>query len=130
MKLMSEVEEWALGAAAQFGDPAVPVCQIFAKYEEGEDIGHDYVTARYTDRLLLELDPGNFLPLPIHIDGPQINDAGALKVFGIAEICPGVWTLNPSLNIPGLIHAFITIYSVPIYAPWAKRIIIPAGVHV
>jgi hypothetical protein len=34
------------------------------------------------------------------------------------RIVPGVWALNPSLNIPGVIHVFVLLYGVPNPAPW------------
>jgi hypothetical protein len=38
--------------------------------------------------------------------------------WGMERLGPGVWSLEPSLVIPGLLHAFITLVDVPEPPPW------------
>jgi hypothetical protein len=77
--------------------------------------------------LLLEMnaeteDP--MLELPISEDlNPQI-DVGGVGAFGLRKVCAGVWALAPSLNLPGLMHAFVVFHGVPDPAPWESRIVL------
>ena len=50
-----------------------------------------------------------------------------LVEFGVDRIAPGLWVLNPSLNIPGVLHAFIALYDVPNPAPWEGGLILLTG---
>lgn len=120
MKTISKVNAWRDGATKRFGDPAVPVCQLF-------------VTCRraYADQLYCSLDGdasrevtlwlGPHHPLKVAIAGTKpryVN--GAVEAFGAEKIVPGVWSLHPSFNVPGLIHAFVVLYDVPEPAPWHR----------
>ena len=126
MKTIDELHAWLSGAADVFGDPALTTGQVFARYRPTGVPGGGDIVARYvTDTLILHLGLGNDLELPLDPDGPQVDEeTGGLTVFGIRQISSGLWTLMPSLNMPGLIHAFVTIYDVPPIAPWESRIIV------
>lgn len=126
MKLLSEINEWCEGAAAEFGDPAVPLCQIFCRFVPDQPVQHDDALAAWNgSELMLALCPGRWLPVPIDPDGMQIDEtSGSLAAFGIKQICPGFWTLSPSLNMPGFIHAYVHIFGVPAIAPWDRRIVV------
>lgn len=130
MKLLAQVEQWVQATALEFEDPAEPVCQIFARYTEAKPIVYDEVLARWdSGTIFLELGKGFFMPLEVSADGPRVNQSlGNLEAFGIEQICPGVWELTPSLNVPGLIHAFVTLYDVPQAAPWESRIVVVQGI--
>lgn len=41
--------------------------------------------------------------------------------WGMEQLGPGVWALEPSVVIPGVIHAFITIVNVPEPSPWSNK---------
>ena len=61
MKTMSEVQQWIDGAIGQFGDPAVPVGQIFARiFKEN---GWDTVDQRrYLKMHGYDTDLGSLMP--------------------------------------------------------------------
>jgi hypothetical protein len=126
MKLLSEVEHWLKGTALEFEDPAEPVCQIFARYTESKPVVYDEVLARWqSGSILLELQKGFFMPMGVNVEGPQVHPSlGTLEAFGVEKICPGMWEMTPSLNVPGLIHAFVTLYDVPEAPPWESRIVV------
>jgi hypothetical protein len=133
VKTIDEVERWIQGAAAECGDPSIPVCQLFARYVNGDhrpageelfDLFCFRNAIREPDEFTLWLGPDLVLPLFISRDGPQIAN-GELQSFGAEEVTRGVWTLRPSLNIPGLIHGFVMLYDVPSPAPWERLIILP-----
>lgn len=126
MKLLSEVEQWCMGAAERFGDPSATTGQIFARFVPRPPPVYDDIIAAYDgDTLLLSLEHGRVVPLDIDTDGPVVDEeTRELIAFGIDKICDGLWTLRPSLNVPGAIHAFVCIYDVPAAAPWENRIIV------
>lgn len=125
MKLLTEIEEWQIGAAERFGDPAAVTTQIFARFVPRIDRPYaDAIATFDKDTLFLSFEAGTVFPIEVDPDGMFVDPNGVLRTFGIEKICPGVWTLRPSLNIPGVIHAFICIYDVAAIAPWENRIIV------
>src|ERR1022692_2618633 len=130
MKTFAEVAEWCEGAEASFGDPALPVAQVFLRYVTDVDAywGEDLVCGmpaqkRTVSILRLRLWPTQSadtsetaVDVPISRDGPELRE-NELVGFAIQRIAPGLWCLSPSLNMPGLIHAFVTLYDVPNPAP-------------
>ena len=50
--------------------------------------------------------------------------AGELEIFGAVNIAQGVWSLTPSLNLPGLIHCFVVLYEVPPAASWLQSTVL------
>ncbi len=54
--------------------------------------------------------------IPFNLDGP-VED-GPPPRFVLFKLGPGVWKLAPSLTVPGLLHAFVTIVHVSDPAPW------------
>lgn len=40
------------------------------------------------------------------------------ETWGMDQLGPGVWSLDPSVIIPGVIHAFVTLVDVPEPALW------------
>lgn len=130
MKTFADVAAWCAGAAEQFDDPSKPVCQLFFHWEKdlGPSIrvrGGDLVGGMYDGALVLLLGPA-FPPIqiPVNAGEPQITPEGDLDSYGIEQITESVWALAPSLNVPGLIHAFVVLHDVPSPAPWERRIII------
>lgn len=126
MKLIRELEEWITQSTSHYGDPATPVGQIFARFVTRDPGAHDDIVARWDGRqLFLGFGHGDWLPIDIDTDGMKADDeTGHLTAFGVKQICPGFWTLEPSLNMPGVIHAFVHVYGVPAIAPWERRIIV------
>lgn len=120
MKTIAEVDRWIQGATAECGDPSIPVCQFFARY--------DLFCFRDGDDFMLWLGPELAVPLLIERGGPQLDKDGSLIAFGATQVTRGVWALLPSLNIPGVIHGFVILYDVPSPAPWERLIIFPGEV--
>lgn len=128
MKTFAEVAAWHAGALEQFGDPAAPVCQIFVRWQEGldgADRGEDVVVGPIDGGLRLVLGPRSSLPVRIKSGEPQISDEYELSAFGAELVVDGVWALTPSLNVEGVIHAFLVVYGVPDPAPWETWILLP-----
>lgn len=48
----------------------------------------------------------------------EVNQDGSMAVFGLRKLGPGTWLLQPSVNIPGQIHAFVVLCGVPEPPPW------------
>lgn len=128
MKYIADMESWILRATELFGDPANTVGQIFAKYVPADPREFSDIVAKWEPKesTLHVTIPQGWLPLKISTTGPKGDETG-LSAFGIEQVCPGFWTLTPSLNISGLIHAFVHIYDVPTIAPWESRIILAGG---
>jgi hypothetical protein len=127
----AEVKAWHDGAAAQFGDASVPVCQCFFQWHTGletvYDGGEDLVCGVLAGDVVLVLGPTfPTLPLPLRMGEPEIVD-GELVAFGVDRVAAGVWQVTPSLNYEGLIHAFVVLVDVPDPAPWERRIVIASS---
>jgi hypothetical protein len=133
MRTLAELQAWRDEATRILGDPAetcgcaffryVRAGQLFASKEHDPDL----VFSDEGDDLLLRFELRS-PPLRISIsrDGPKML-AGVLVEFGVDRIAPGLWVLNPSLNSPGVLHAFIALYDVPDPAPWEGGLIVLAG---
>lgn len=128
MKTFSEVTEWMRGADLEFGDPSLPICQLFFRWEtdlrgyRGDELVAGIGAA---GGVVAVIHPAiHRLPLPIEPDGPRITE-GELVAFGAERITAGVWALSPSLNAEQLIHGFVVLYGVPDPAPWERRIVLP-----
>jgi hypothetical protein len=128
MKTIAELIEWCNGADEEFGDPSVPIGLIFVRYQHVKRPQEEDLVASWSDdasrlpwpALLLDLTclGAGLVPLDVSINGP-VTAHDELMEFGIEQILPGFWYLTPSLNLPGLLHAFVVLYDVPIPAPWA-----------
>lgn len=131
MRTIREVEEWRELIAEEYGDPAAAVCQLFARYVEGDhrpksatELFELFCFYDGEDGLVLWLGPELVIPLDISSAGPEIYGEGELLKFGAERVAPGLWSLNPSLNMPGEIHGFVTLYDVPHPAPWEQLIVL------
>ncbi len=130
MKTIQEVEAWCEGAVAEFGDPSIPVCQLFVRYVEGDhrparpDM-FDLFCFRDADDYILFLGPDPDLVVPLRISGDKVIDNEGVRCYGAERITTGVWALSPSLNIPGVIHGFVTLYDVPRIPPWQRLVLLP-----
>ena len=127
MKTINELGNWQQAIAAAEGDPSARVAQVFLRYAPAPDGSNDLLAVWDAPFLGLYLLPPQPVIVEIHDEGPQVDEEmGELTAFGLDQICAGCWTLRPSLNMPGYIHAFICIYGVPHPAPWERMIITPA----
>ncbi len=52
-----------------------------------------------------------------HLDG-QPEDGPPVR-FVLFPLGPSVWKLSPSLTVPSVVHAYLTLVGVPEPAPWA-----------
>lgn len=126
MKTCAAVAEWCGAAAAQFGDPSATVCHLFLRWTD--DIqsyaGDELVCGQVEGEFVLCLahgkdgNPDVFIPIAVDPLGPRVGADGVLQAFGVEEIAAGLWALVPSLNVPQLIHGFVTLYGLPSPAPW------------
>ena len=127
MRTSTELVDWCVGAAAEFGDPSIPVCQLFFRWQRGvEHRTSDELVCGFVDgRLQLVIDGCDFVfPISVHSGDPEITDEGDVT-YGATRITSGVYALTPSLNAVGILHAFIVLYDAPEPAPWDQRIVLP-----
>jgi len=129
---LAAVEEWLTGAAAEYGDPSVPVFQLVCRWVDDPErhFGEDVVCGVREGQFLIQVGAATRIPLHVDRDGPVVAPApGGLELmsFGAVPVGAGVWLLEPSLNIPGQLHAFVVLVDVPAPAPWQRQIITPAG---
>ncbi|HEX3102554.1 MAG TPA: hypothetical protein VHQ01_12205, partial [Pyrinomonadaceae bacterium] len=70
MKTLEEIEDWCLGAAEQFGDPAAVTGQIFARYaERPPTAAYSDVLATYDNETIhLSFELGRVFPLRIDLE--------------------------------------------------------------
>lgn len=131
MKTAAYVAHWCIGAEQEFGDASAAVCQLFFRFQEVAGApGEDLVCRLDSEHLVIALGPGVDIPLPVQFGPAEIGASGELDSFGLEQIAPGLWALTPSLNIPGVIHAFIVLYGVPDPAPWERRIVVASRIEV
>ncbi len=132
MKTFEQLAEWCTGASRQLGDPSKPVCQLFLRYRENlaNTEPGDLLDCGVIDgELVLMLGPA-FMPYPLPIEmGEGDYDADGIRSYGIELVTRGVWSVTPSFFVPGVIHAFISVYDVPDLPPWERRILLPPGVR-
>ena len=131
MRTIQEVEAWREGAALECGDPSLPVCQLFVRYVEAdhrprrpEEFFELFCYRDRDERYVLWLGPDLVVPVPIAREKVTSYD-GEVEAYGVEPIAPGVWTLTPSLNLPGEIHGFVILYDVPSIPPWERLVLLP-----
>jgi hypothetical protein len=126
LKTIEDVADWCEGVHEELGDPALAVCQLFFRWIDVPRLyaGNDLVCGLEDGSVILRLARGGFVALPVESGDAVMDLSGQVKSFGAIEICPGVWSVEPSLNVPGLFHAFIALYGVPAPAPWEQLIVI------
>jgi hypothetical protein len=126
MRTITEFMDWCEGAEEQFGDVTLPIGQMFLRYVltlvgyEGEDLA---ASTEGEGSLIIRFTPDTVLRVRVSEKGPE-GSAEELDVFGLRRITSGLWQLFPSMNLPGLVHAWASIYNVPEPAPWGKRIVL------
>lgn len=65
-----------------------------------------------------EIDVSESLTLPVQLGDYEQHRDGSVSRFGMRRLGPGTWLLQPSLNMPGKIHAFVVMCGVPEPPPW------------
>ncbi len=131
MKTVLEVEQWCQ-EAAEFGDPADAVCQLFVRYVEGnarpkspkQFLDLDLFCFWEGQDLVLFLGPGMAIPIGVRSGAEVLMPDDSVDCFGAEKISPGVWALTPSLNVPGMIHGFVVLYDVPSPAPCEQLVVL------
>lgn len=130
MNTFTQVQAWCAGAQEQFGDPSIPVCQLFVRWHEDvlSSSSEDLVVGWLDGEIVLILGLGPdipFVPIRVQMGQAAFGEHGELVAFGVERIAPGLWSMTPSLNLEGGIHAFVVLYGVPDPAPWERRIVLP-----
>jgi hypothetical protein len=129
MKTFEAVLEWMEGSAAAFLDPAMPVCQLFFRWVDDLAAcrGDELICGLQGNDVAIILHPLHAgIALPVQSGEAEFNEEhGSVEKFGAVKIAPGLWALAPSVNIPGVIHAFVVLYGVPEPAPWERLIVMP-----
>lgn len=137
LRRADEVVRWCEGAYAAYGDPSAPICQLCVRWADDFYVGRvsgDLVCSIVDGQLLLSLgESWRPLPIPWVLGEPVIDDGPELQSYGLVRLGAGVWVMNPSLNLEGELHGFVTLYDVPEPAPFGgqaerPRILLPAGV--
>lgn len=130
IKTFDDLREWCFSVADGLGDPSAATGNAFFEFRRSR-IGppSDLLSCTFSDRqgLLLQLGPdqpeSDLLPLSIKMGESEIGVDG-VENYGMTPIIPGLWAIDPSLNVRGVLHVFVTVYGVPDPAPWEKRIVV------
>ena len=133
MKTTQELRQWLISAGEEFGDPSAALCQLYLRWREGgfawDDDDLSFCASPHNrDAIALHLSKTSEMPflVPISPERAGFDKQEHLVVFGLEKIAPTLWQLVPSLNLPGIVHAFVTLYDVPDPAPW-ERLVVLAG---
>jgi hypothetical protein len=130
MTTFDQVADWCAGAQEAYGDPSVPVCQLFFRWQhdlqnfDGRGGDDTLVCGMVMGEFVLVCAPSAPIPLPVRTGEPEVTDEEVIT-YGAVRVLEGVWAIGPSLNVPGFIHGFVVVYGVPDPAPWERRIILP-----
>lgn len=133
MRTFADLAQWCEGAAEELGDPAQACCLSFFRWQadlanyHGEDLACGIIDGEFM--LLLAVKQGR-VPLPIRLGEAEVTRQGPhieLVTYGAELVTQGVWAVDPSLNIEGMVHTFVVLYDVPDPAPWGveRRILLP-----
>jgi len=125
IRTFQEAAAWVRGAVEALMDPSEPVCVLLFRWERDirayiqhpANANPDLVVGVVDEDLVLAL-PWDLLVFPLRNGEPEIRDGVELATYGATPISPGVWVVEPSLNVEGAIHGFVILYDVPSPAPW------------
>jgi len=139
LRRAGEVSRWCEQAELAFGDASTPVCQLCFRWVDdiykGRVSGDLVCGMDANDELLLCLgETWRPLPIPWRVGEPVVKEGPELEAYGLVRLGAGVWLLNPSLNLEGELHGFVTLYDVPEPAPFGeaperRRILLPSEVN-
>jgi hypothetical protein len=144
MTTRAELEGWVMTVERQLGDPAAACGLLCIPWRSGivADLtspaaagGEMYAgpVSEQGDAIALTFPPKAdyladeetiCLPMGIGLDAPEVHPVLGVMRYQAKRVCAGVWALNPSLNVDGLIHAFVVLHGVPDPAPWERRIVL------
>jgi hypothetical protein len=120
-----ELREFVEEATEQIGDPSQITTLLFVAMSSVESSGCPQAAYDAKNRtLFVELEAGTVWPLEISDDGPLIHSQRGLIAFGMKKVRTGVWAVNPSLDVPGVLHAFVVLHGVPDPAPWERLVLL------
>lgn len=116
-----DLAAWCAGAEEEFGDPSIPVCQLFLKWADPLILhrGIELAAGMIEGDLFLQLD-ANLGPLQIPLDRYEFKRA-----------TKGVYAMTPSLNIPGILHGYVVLIDVPeqgALPPWESLVILATSI--
>jgi hypothetical protein len=125
MRTSAELYNWSAEAEFEFGDPAKVVGLLFARYKalapSNLRLDDDVIATFMSDAIDLHLADLAPFTLSVSPDGPLLHEDGSLAAFAVDRVAPGLWVLEPSLNIPGEFHVFVVLHDVPEPAPWEQQ---------
>jgi hypothetical protein len=123
-----ELERFLGDVEKATGDPADATCLLFVRWRDETVCPPDMVASWDTaaGAVLLEcVDAQSTRVIPLDVSTLAASTSGgALTTFHIRSVSPGVWALAPSLNIPGVIHAYVVLHGVPDPAPWERLVLL------
>jgi hypothetical protein len=61
------------------------------------------------------------LNVPIRNGAGQLRGDGTMEIFGLRKLGFRTWLVQPSVNIPGQVHAFVVLCDAPEPAPWESQ---------
>ena len=128
MKTLAEVAEWHEGAEERLEWDLLardPVCQLFFRWVDDLGLyrGKELACSTHGKDIALLFARPYPLALPLSAGEPRLSEQGEVEMFGAEKIASGMWALSPSLNMPGIIHAFVVLDGVPDPAPWERMIV-------
>lgn len=129
MNTIEDLARWIEGAREEFVDPSEPIAQIFCRWIEPlAQYRGDLLTAGIIDgETILRLSAEAYIPIKIETGKQGQMDREGMPTHGAYQMGQGLWAINPSLYIPGRIHALVALYDVPQSPPWERKIVIPTG---
>jgi hypothetical protein len=135
MKTFAEVSEWIAGAKEEMVLDLLgrePITQCFFRWvgDISTYVGKELVCGRAGRDVVLQFLPKSArLAVPLAIGEPQYGEDGGVEIFGAEQLTAALWSLRPSLHVPGVIHTFVVLYQVPDPAPWQRMIWLPGDVE-
>jgi hypothetical protein len=121
MTTVDELQRWCEGSELQFGSASAAICQLYFRWVDSllDNRGTELVCGMLNREVHLHFADWTS-PLPF----PLLTDTVKLDAYCAHRVTKGIYSVMPSLNMPDILHAFITLYDVPEPAPWERRIVI------
>lgn len=58
------------------------------------------------------------LTFPVRVGDPVVEECGVMMAWGLRRLGPGTWAVAPSIDAPGVVHAYVVLCEVPEPAPF------------
>jgi hypothetical protein len=126
VKTFEQFAQWSQEVEAAVGDVAEAIGILCFRWcEDPRQHNGDLICRADPRGVAIYFDPpSGAMVLEINTKGAVMNEeTGELLAFGVEKLTPGVWTLEPSLNVLTFVHAFVVLYGVPDPAPWERLVI-------